>query len=350
MEPYRVGIIGCGRSGSDARKPGEGLSHRHAKGYETSDKAVIVAAADIVEEYAKAYQEQHDVATVYTDYHEMLASEELDIVSIVTWPHLHADMVVAAAESGVKAIHCEKPMALTYGDAKRMVASCEENGVQLTIDHQRRFGSPFRKTRELVEAGAIGDLLSIESRCSNLYDWGTHWFDMQFFFNNQTPVEWVMGQIDLEGSRQIFGAWMEGYGVSRFKFANDVYGLLLTGEAAGPGPSHRLVGTEGVIEVAAAEGQVVRMMNAEASGWQNIDVEGNIHGDDHFTSAVLDAVDALAEGREPELAGRKALQATELIFATYESSYRRARVDLPLEYEGSRLYDMLGKNPADAPA
>jgi hypothetical protein len=52
-------------------------------------------------------------------------------------------------------------------------------------------------------------------------------------------------------------------------------------------------------------------------------------------------VDALKTSREPELAGRKALQATELIFATYESSRRRARVDLPLEIEDSSLLSML---------
>ena len=57
------------------------------------------------------------------DYHEMLARENLDIVSICTWPHLHAPMVIAAAEAGVRAIHCEKPMAPTWGEARRMVRS-----------------------------------------------------------------------------------------------------------------------------------------------------------------------------------------------------------------------------------
>ena len=60
-----------------------------------------------------------------------------------------------------------------------------------------------------------------------------------------------------------------------------------------------------------------------------------------IVAAVLDLVDAVKTGREPELSGRKALQATELIFATYESSRRRAKVMLPLEEEDSALLAML---------
>jgi hypothetical protein len=56
---------------------------------------------------------------------------------------------------------------------------------------------------------------------------------------------------------------------------------------------------------------------------------------------VLDLIDALKTGREPELAGRRALQATELIFATYESSRRRGRIDLPLTIEDSPFLSMV---------
>jgi hypothetical protein len=61
---------------------------------------------------------------------------------------------------------------------------------------------------------------------------------------------------------------------------------------------------------------------------------------------VLDLVDALKTGREPELSGARALRATELIFATYESSRWRGRVDLRLEIEDSPLLAMLGEQAA----
>jgi hypothetical protein len=67
-------------------------------------------------------------------------------------------------------------------------------------------------------------------------------------------------------------------------------------------------------------------------------------------AAILDLVDALKTGREPQLSARKALQATELIFATYESSRRRGRVDLPLEIEDSPFLSMLESGVISAEA
>ncbi|SVD21391.1 uncharacterized protein METZ01_LOCUS374245, partial [marine metagenome] len=58
-------------------------------------------------------------------------------------------------------------------------------------------------------------------------------------------------------------------------------------------------------------------------------------------ASVIDLVDAVKDSREPELAGRKALQATELIFSTYESSRRRGKVTLPLDVDDSALISML---------
>jgi len=55
-----------------------------------------------------------------------------------------------------------------------------------------------------------------------------------------------------------------------------------------------------------------------------------LHDEACHTRAILDLIDALKSGREPEVSARRALQATELIFATYESSRRRGRIDLPL--------------------
>ena len=71
------------------------------------------------------------------------------------------------------------------------------------------------------------------------------------------------------------------------------------------------------------------------------DIAGvGIPGDDTVLS-VLDLIGCLESGAEPRLSARKALQATELIFATYESSRRRSRVLLPLEAEDSALITML---------
>ena len=49
-----------------------------------------------------------------------------------------------------------------------MVAVCEERGVQLTFNHQRRFGRPFNRAKELLDSGVIGELTRVEAFTSNL--------------------------------------------------------------------------------------------------------------------------------------------------------------------------------------
>ena len=53
----------------------------------------------------------------------MLRAEKLDVVSICLWPHLHAEAVIACAKAGVRAVHSEKPMAPTWGEALKLAAA-----------------------------------------------------------------------------------------------------------------------------------------------------------------------------------------------------------------------------------
>lgn len=332
MAVFRVGIIGCG---------GRGKSH--ARGYAASKDAKIVACADPDRENAAALAKENKIpkSRIYADYKKMLEKEKLDIVSICTWTGLHTQMVIDGAEVGVKAIHAEKPMAPTWGESRKLYKACVDNNVMITFCHQRRFGAVFVKAKELANDGTIGELHRVEGYCSNLFDWGTHWFDMFFFYNDDKPAEWVMGQVNWEEERSVFGVPVETHGLSYVKWKNGIYGLLVTGRDAGGRCSNRLIGAKGVIEVQVPKGPPLRVMHEGASGWEVPDLKGIVPAGGDTTLSVLDLIDCLKTGREPVLSGRKALQATELIFATYESSRRRARIYLPLEIEDSPLISML---------
>lgn len=336
MATYRVGIIGCGRPWRTEGASGFGMSHFHARGYKDSPHAEIVALADLVPEHAEAFRERHGGDALYTDYKEMLANENLDMVSICTWPHLHAQMVIDAANAGVKAIHCEKPMAPTWGEARQMAQVCDEHGVQLTFNHQRRFGPEFRKARELLRAGAVGDLVRIEGACGNLFDWGTHWFDMFFFYNDEVPARWVLGQVEPTGGKSVFGVQLEGQAISQFEFENGVIGILATNAREDWPLSTRIVGTDGMIE-AALRTDPLRVWAKGSTGWEVLDLDMANSLEETVARGVMDAVEALQEGREPELSSHKVLKATELIFATYESARRGGRIDLPLDVDDAAI-------------
>lgn len=351
MTQYRVGFIGVGRPRQSEGATGFGMAYEHAAGYVQTGRCELAACADINPDNAQAFAAKNGVARTYTDYETMLAEEKLDIVSICTWPHLHAGMTIAAARSGVKAIHCEKPMATTWGEAKEMARVCDAEGVRLTFNHQRRFLQPFQLAKKLAHDGTIGKLQRIEGNCGDLYDWGTHWLDMFFYYNNETPAEWVMGQVDGRRERTTFGVPLESQGLCQFRFADGVHALLETGQGVPKdGVAHRLIGTDGLIEVRWDQ-PCLRVLGAGHPGWQVIDQPDNLHGPDAVQRALADIVDALAAGRESMLSARNALRATEVIFATYESSRRRGRVDLPLTTDDNAFLSMLAAGDvARAPA
>jgi predicted dehydrogenase len=326
----KAAIIGCG-----------GRGREHAKGYAACEGVEIVALADPVPEAAQALGATHGVAkeNLFTNPTDLLASQKFDIVSVCTWPAQHEPQVLEVLKSGARAVHCEKPMAPTFGAARAMHLAAQEANVQLTFCHQRRFNTEFVKARQLIQEGAIGKLQRLEGFCPNLFDWGTHWFDMFFFLNEETPATWVMGQADTSQPKSVFGAPLEYAGLSFVSFENGVDGLLVTGPGAWNRGAVRAIGTDGIIDIPKGDNSDVRLLRA-ASAWETVDLS-DLPSGDGTTAAVIESIDCLRSGKESRLSSRKALAATELIFASYQSAYTRSRVELPLQIDGSPLMQMI---------
>jgi predicted dehydrogenase len=324
---------------------GYAMAYQHADAYQAlPDDCELVACADIVKENAEAFAQAYGGLRIYLSYHEMLAEENLDVVSICTWPHLHLEMVLAAAGAGVKAIHCEKPMAHKWGDARLMAQECERRGVQLTFNHQRRFGACFRKAKELLEEGAIGELARVETACGNLLEYGTHPIDLCTYYNDEILAEWVIAQIDYRKEELTFGLHTVNQAYALWQYRNGVFGVASSGLGTDLIPAHnRLVGTDGVIEVQPkGEGlPPLRVKRKGSTQWETVDCPEQSMPAGLIGLAIADVVDALKTGRQCELCSRNALNATEIIFACYESSRHRGRVDLPLTIADNPLAAMV---------
>jgi UDP-N-acetylglucosamine 3-dehydrogenase len=344
MSKLRIGIIGTGKKRDRRDRFGFAMAYDHADAYRALDSCQIVACADLVEENARAFADTYGVEKIFLDYRAMLAEMKLDVVSICTWPHLHEPMVLDACQAGVRAIHCEKPIADTWGGAKRMAAAAEQAGVQLTFNHQRRYGGPFLMAKRLLDSGVIGKLTRLESECGNIYDSGTHFIDLFSFFNAERRARWVLAQIDYRQSNLVFGAHCENQQLVLTEYDNGVFGLIMggTGGTNPVGCVNKLVGTHGVIEVGVLDGLPIRYRPAGEQEWITPDPQGeNIHGPGFINRAIADVMACLLEGRKCQLDVRNALIATEIIFGAYESSRRRGRVDFPLDIDDNPLAAMV---------
>lgn len=116
---YRIGIIGCGGIATG----------KHMPALKNQPNAEMVAFCDIVEERAQDAAKKFGTedAKVYTDYRELLADRSIDIVHVCTPNDSHADISIASLEAG-KHVMCEKPMAKTAADARRMVEAAKRTG------------------------------------------------------------------------------------------------------------------------------------------------------------------------------------------------------------------------------
>lgn len=139
---YKVGIIGLGRIACK-------LPDNHMNAYRDCPETRITTLCDI----DKARLDQWGAIVPYTDYMKMVQNEKLDIVSVCTPPETHCEIVCNIAPY-VKAIYCEKPIALTLEDADKMIDICHKYEVILQVNHQRRFVNPkFRFSRGILNTG-----------------------------------------------------------------------------------------------------------------------------------------------------------------------------------------------------
>ena len=159
MEKVRMAVIGCGSFGSP-----------HLLGLSQIPTAEITAICDVDEERLKLMAETYHVAeeNCYTDYKDVLAREDVDAVSLPLPDQIHREIAVAAMRAG-KHVFCEKPMALSNEDCKAMREVEKETGVKFMIGQVCRYTPSFKKVKELMEAGAIGDLVMIESEYAHDY-------------------------------------------------------------------------------------------------------------------------------------------------------------------------------------
>jgi len=323
-DTYRVGIIGCG-----------GVARAHANAYRRHPKTQMVAAADINPEAVDNFAREFDIPARYTDYREMLDSEQIDILSVCTWPMSHAEITVAAAETGgIKGILCEKPMATNLGEADTMLEACDRNGVKLVVGHQRRFEPVNVTARKLILEGAIGQpTLAFRKASGGLLNWGTHLIDTIRYLLGDPETLWVLGQISRKTDRYERRMRIEDFSAAIICFEGGTRGVIEV-DLPGPGmPAVLMYGSDGMIAY-----QDGRIFLTNKKGATEVQPRGD-------GMNQLEELIAWLEGRVEEHrgSGRQARYTMEIMMAIYESVRIRDVVRMPLQIKESPLEMMISE-------
>ena len=322
----------------------------------------VVAVADPDEAGRAAAQVRSGAERGYADYRHMLGVEQPDVVSVAPGHlHEHEAMAVAAAEAGVKAVYCEKPIARSLDEADRMLAACDARGVKVAVAHQNRATPAPALVRWLLAQGKIGRLRAMrayakqDSRGGGLEHLihGTHMFDLMRWFAG--AARWVHARVCAGGRDARPGDVHEGAGNVGPIVGDDIvvgvgfdHGVVGTFESMrsddGGGNDYlrmEVAGTAGILAFWSGLHSPVyycpRPFAIPGAGdWQRLERDrvpvppGMASQHPGNQVLVSDLLAAVEEERPPRSSGHDARAALELIMASYVSHIRQGRVALPL--------------------
>jgi predicted dehydrogenase len=235
-----VGIVGLGRMG-----------RRHFEAYSRNSEVVIGACCDANPETLNFLDSRGFSGRRYHDWHKMLKEESLDMLSIVTNGPSHAEITIEAALAKVPRIVCEKPMATSIKNAKRMIETAQANGTRLAINYTRRWSEAYRNLKKTLREGTIGNICQVYCVCGGglLACNGSHFFDLMRFLSD-SEADTVVGFIDKRGTPNPRGAQFTdpgAFGIVRFR--NGMRGFVDMYEDLGIPPKIEIIGSIGWVVI-----------------------------------------------------------------------------------------------------
>lgn len=241
---YRIGIIGCG-----------GIANgKHLPSLSKLENIQLTAFCDIVPERAEEAAAQYGIegAKIYTDYRELLKDGSLDIVHVLTPNDSHADISIAALEAG-KHVMCEKPMAKTAADARRMVEAAKRTGKKLTIGYNNRFREDSMYLKKMCQGGKLGHIYFAKAHAIRrravptwgvfldeekqgggpLIDIGTHALDLTLWMMDNYKPKVVLGTkyhelSQRENAANAWGPWDP----KQFTVEDSAFGMIVMEDGA----------------------------------------------------------------------------------------------------------------------
>lgn len=346
MSKVRVGIIGIGEIGTTKHLT-QLCAHK--------DEVEVAALCDIEKERCEKANADFGLnAKIYTDYKEMVADDSLDVIHVCTPNPLHAEMAIAALNSG-KHCYCEKPIACTYEDAKKILAARDASGKQLASGTQWRYNTATVEMKRMFDRGEFGDVFYIRSSQLRprrlpaygvytskelngggvLMDGGPHSIDLPMWLTSNYDVATVRG-VTFDKMKNFpdaneLGPWdpnnfdVEDTAMTMITMKN---GMMIYVETAwcsnmqqeAPGIIASISGTKAGADMVGPGFENCVRVTKEVDGklvTETVDPEEKFNMWEYDMSRWVDAV---TKGTEPAVTGEQAAVVTRVIEAVYKSA------------------------------
>ena len=316
---YRAALIGAGPRGMGLRDEAN-----------QADRLSVVAAADPFETRFETLKSEG--VAVYKDFEKMLEVESVDVILVATPIASHYDVAKRVLEFPITALYLEKPMTTRLWQADELIQKAEEGNVRFVVGHQLRYSPGWADVKNLVAEGAIGQVEYIRARRGwPLLTHHTHQTDLMRYYADDSPAEWVLGQIHRSGSFLSENIELEMQALGFVQFENGIFGIIEAGQYKPPVEnSVTLVGEKGEIRV----GSDARYRSEGTYGrWTPVPQFGQ-------PDVFEDLLSWIEGGPEHRSSARKGRDTLEILLAIYESSLSRSRIALPMERRGNAFEEM----------
>ncbi|WP_408010220.1 Gfo/Idh/MocA family protein [Pseudalkalibacillus sp. A8] len=316
------------------------FAHMHAYSYARSIQQIDgVKLAGITDDNTVRGTKMAD--TFQTQYYrdvDSLLSTEIDAVIVTSENVHHVNHVVAAAQAG-KHVLCEKPLATTIGDAKKMIAVCKENGVILQTAFPVRFNTSILRAKELVEAGKLGRILAMKGTNRGTNPGG--WFIdpkksgggavMDHTVHVVDIMRWLMkaevNEVYAEVDHLISEEKIDDCGILSLEFTNGVFATLDCSWSRNKtyptwgDVTLEIIGTDGTLSIDALAQKVDVYSDDKGFFW-------DFWGDDMDFGLIKDFVATVMNKKQPSITGEDGMRAVEVALAAYESASRKEPVNI----------------------
>ena len=319
-----IGFIGAG-----------GIANTYADQLIHIPNTKLVAVASRTEEHAIEFAERFGIKRWYTDYLDLLKKDDVEAVIICTPPHLHAANSIAAAEAG-KHIICDKPLATNLPDADKMILSAKKAGVKLMYGETERFNPIWRRCKELLDQGVLGNPILIRTyRCMSMYaypPWKTWLRDpekegggaIMESCHDLYVVRWLMGKVKrvyAESGTFACDQPAEDSCLLLLRFSNDAIGSVTHSWCKKSGYESKvdILGTEGNLSVNGANDYPISLVSTREVAHRAELPLGWTFPRYVFMEEFSHFIDCILQDKEPPVTGEDGKAILQIVAAAYES-------------------------------
>ncbi|AVX30335.1 myo-inositol 2-dehydrogenase [Carboxydocella thermautotrophica] len=328
-DKIRVGVIGAGRIG---KLHTENII-KHFRQVEV--KAVADVYADKITDWANSL----GIKEIYADYHQILNDREIDAVLVCSSTDTHSQITIEAANAG-KHIFCEKPIDYDLDRIYAALNAVEKAGVKFQVGFNRRYDHNFKRVRDLVAEGKIGDvhIVKVTSRdpeppplsyvkvSGGLFlDMTIHDFDMVRYLSGSEVVE-VYANAAVLVDPAIGEAGDVDTALITLKFQNGAIGVIDNSRKAVYGYDQRVevFGSKGSLQAFNDTPTNVVYSNNEAVCTDKPKYFFLERYQDSFVAELEEFFDCIKNDRQPAVSGKDGLMAVIIALAA-QQSYREKR-------------------------